>query len=205
MENKHIYQDWLTLSQITDNAMTMACFIDVEKQYTQANRHYHTLAHVSNLLHQIKESRCSNKEKQLLTHVALFHDVIYVSTAKDNEYQSAQCAVIWLEKLGINKADQQKIHQLILATATHTSDDLLTQTFIDMDVSILGASQHVYKHYCNAIRKEYKNIPSLLYKRGRKRFLQATLKRTHIFLTKEYQIRYERQARMNILEELNSL
>jgi predicted metal-dependent HD superfamily phosphohydrolase len=74
-----------------------------------------------------------------------------------------------------------------------------------MDLSILGASQSVYQLYCNAIRKEYKNIPWLLYKRGRKRFLQETLKRTHIFLTKEYQDRYEKQARMNMQEELNGL
>ena len=205
MENKHIYQDWLALTQLTDNAVSIACFNEVEKQYTQASRHYHTLAHVANLLDQIKRSQYSKTEKQLLAHAALFHDVIYVSSAKDNEYQSAQFTATWLEKLGIDKPHQQAITQLIIATATHTSDDPLTQVFLDMDLSILGASQGVYQQYCNAIRKEYKNIPWLLYKRGRKRFLQDTLKRTHIFLTKEYQDLYEKQARMNIQEEVNSL
>lgn len=205
MENKHIYQDWLTLSQITDNAVTIACFKEVEKKYTQEGRYYHTLAHIKDVLDHIKASSISNLEKQLLTHVAVFHDVIYIPGATDNEYQSAQFASFWLEKLGINSIDKNSISQLILATSNHTSDDPLTQLFLDMDLSILGSSTKIYTQYCEAIRKEYKKISLLLYRKGRKRFLKQILRRMHIFNTEQYHACYEQQARINILEEIKNL
>jgi len=205
MENKDIYQNWLRLSQLTESNSTIACFEHVEKQYTQKNRHYHTLNHIQDLFNQIQSTEVSDTERMILAHAALFHDVIYVSRAKDNEYQSAAYATLWLAKLGIDETDQQSIHQLIIATATHTSDDPLTRLFLDMDLSILGASQDVYQQYCKAIQKEYKNIPLFLYKRGRKRFLEYTLTKLSIFNTKKHQELYEKQARVNIKQELNLL
>lgn len=205
MENKHIYQEWLALSQLNESETTIKCFEQAEKQYTQKNRHYHTLHHIEDLFHQIKTSECSKTDKQLLAHAGLFHDVIYVSSAKDNEYQSAAYALHWLATLEVDKKSQQTIHQLIIATATHTSNDLLTQLFLDMDLSILGASQDAYHQYCKAIRKEYKNIPLFLYKRGRTRFLQQTLAKSSIFYTQKYRDLYETQARVNMQEELEGL
>ncbi|WP_299208928.1 hypothetical protein [uncultured Dokdonia sp.] len=205
MENKHIYQQWLTLSKSRDTAITIACFKEVEKQYTQKHRQYHTLVHVADLFTHIKNADLSDVETMILAHVALFHDVIYDSSSKENERKSAQCAKRWLEELQIPISLREQIETIILATAHHTSDEPLTQLFLDMDLSILGASPETYTTYCQAIRKEYKNIPLLLYKRGRKRFLQQTLAKSAIFFTKKYQELYEKQARVNMQAELDGL
>ncbi|MEP0266388.1 hypothetical protein [Dokdonia sp.] len=205
MENKHIYQDWLTLSQLADNAITIACFNEVEKRYTQEDRYYHTLIHIKDLFDHIKRASVSKLEKQLLAHVALFHDVIYNSRTTDNEFQSAEFATPWLKQLGLEKTHQEIIYKIILATSNHISSNPLTQLFLDMDLSILGASPKKYKEYSDVIRKEHLQIPLLLYKQGRKRFLKQMLQRTHIFQTRAYQTSYDVQARINIQEELKTL
>ena len=205
MENKHIYQDWLQLAQTKHTTISVACFKQVEKQYTQPNRYYHTLSHIAHLFDQIRHLQYSKTDKHLLSHAALFHDVIYDYKATDNEFQSTQFATKWLTALGIEMASLHRINDMIIATATHTSDCPLTKVFLDMDLSILGATPEKYHQYCEEIRKEYQKIPLFLYKQGRKRFLKKTLKRTSIFLTTSYQIRYETQARVNMSNELNTL
>ncbi|WP_299764552.1 hypothetical protein [uncultured Dokdonia sp.] len=205
MENKHIYQEWLTLSQTVHSDNSIACFEEVEKHYTHVKRHYHTLTHIYSLFHQIMELKCSEAQKGLLAHAALFHDVIYKATAKDNELKSAQFAALWLEKLGIDQESQETITQLIIATASHTAHDPFIQLFLDMDLSILGATSKRYYQYCDAIRNEYATIPTLLYKAGRKRFLKQLLSRDWIFQTKHFQVAFEEKARMNIQKELKTL
>ncbi len=205
MKNRHIYKEWLALTDGIDQSIAIACFKEVEQQYRLPSRYYHTIQHVCELFKLIKASNISTIEKQILTQAALFHDVIYIPRAKNNELQSAKFATTWLQKLGIDKNKRASIYELIIATSHHTSDDLLTQLFLDMDLSILGSSPRKYKEYNISIRKEYSRIPLLLYKRGRKRFLQYTLDKTHIFYTENYRHIYEEQARINIQEELNAL
>ena len=205
MENKNTYLDWLKLSQLTESVTTIACFEEVEKQYTHASRYYHTLGHVNDLFTHIKKAGVSDVETTILAHVALFHDVIYNSVSKENEIKSAQFAQLWLEKLNVKRSLREQIEIIILATATHISDDSLAQLFLDMDLSILGASPEKYTDYYKAVRKEYKNIPLFLYKRGRKRFLLETLAKSFIFYTQKYRKLYEKQARVNMQEELDRL
>lgn len=205
MKNKPIYQDWLALSQITDSDIAVACFKNVEKQYTQKHRQYHTLEHVQELFMHIKNANLSDVETAVLAHVALFHDVIYNSYSKENELKSVQFAKPWLEKLHVTMSLSTQIEAIILATADHTSDDSFTQLFLDMDMSILGVSPEKYTIYYKAIRKEYKNVPLLLYNRGRRQFLEQTLATSVIFYTKKYQDLYEKQARINMQAELDGM
>lgn len=205
MKNKHIYQDWLLLTQTVDSPLTIACFKEVENQYSLPERHYHTMYHVQDLLFQIRSLPITKAQKEILAHAVLFHDAIYIPGAKDNEIKSADFAVTWLEKLQVSKSHIDMVYQLIIATYNHIADDPLMQLFLDMDLSILGASPEVYTQYYTSIRKEYSKTPYLLYKQGRKQFLQQTLNRDQIFTTVQYRAIYEEQARINMLEELNAL
>ncbi|WP_299677496.1 hypothetical protein [uncultured Dokdonia sp.] len=205
MENNTIYQEWLELTQLTETTHTKNCFKEVEKQYTQITRHYHSLDHIQQLFVHIKNVVLSDIEKSILAHVALFHDVIYESHSKENEIKSAQIAVTWLDKLAIPNPVQLQIKEIIIGTATHTSHDPLAQLFFDMDISILGAPKEAYINYYHAIKKEYNTVPDLIYKIGRKQFLKQLLDQDTLFYTKKYQEIYELQARMNIQEELNTL
>jgi predicted metal-dependent HD superfamily phosphohydrolase len=97
--------------------------------------------------------------------------------------------------------------KLILLTKSHadvnpsvTQDMLL---FLDMDLSILGASSQAYRQYCMNVRKEFKAFPNFLFKKGRRSFLRSQLKRPTIFHTSQFIQRYESQARANMHAELN--
>ena len=55
------------------------------------------------------------------------------------------------------------------------------------------------------IRREYKIYPDFVYNPGRIKVLQHFLKRDNLYFTKQYQDLYEKQARQNILKELELL
>lgn len=76
---------------------------------------------------------------------------------------------------------------------------------VDIDLSILGSSTDLYQEFEQAIRKEYKKIPSFLYKRGRKKVLSGFLGREHIYTTPVFQQEYETQARENVTRALAAL
>jgi len=204
MENNKIYQVLNSVCKNGKSSDIKQCAEIIKKQYTDSNRHYHTLNHVLNLLLQVNKVTISSKGKYELSTVAIFHDIIYNPVKKDNELQSALFAKKWLTKL---KADTEFINivcKLIEATAKHESENKLSQLFNDMDLSILGAETKLYKNYCAQIRMEYSNTPYLLYKIGRKRFLKSMLLKPRIFLTEQYK-KLENPARINMLMELKTL
>jgi len=204
MENNKIYQVLNSICKEGNSSDVKHCVEIVNKHYNASNRHYHTLNHILKLLLQIETATISNSDKYTLCLVAIFHDVIYNPTKKDNEFQSALFAKKWLKKLKVNTEFINTVCKLIEATATHESDNKLSQLFNDMDLSILGTEAKEYKNYCTQIRNEYCNTPYLLYKIGRKNFLKSMLSKPHIFLTEQY-MNLENTARINILLELKTL
>jgi len=204
MENNKIYQVLNSICKDGNSSDIKQCVEIVNKHYNASNRHYHTLNHVFKLLLQIKTTTISNSDKYVLCLVAIFHDVIYNSTKKDNEFQSALFAKKRLTKLKVNTEFINTVCKLIEATAIHESDNKLSQLFNDMDLSILGTEAKEYKNYCAQIRKEYSTTPYLLYKIGRKRFLKSMLSKPRIFFTEQYK-KLEKPARTNMLMELKSL
>lgn len=204
MEKNKIYQVLNSICIEGNSSDVKQCVEIVYKQYNASNRHYHTLNHILKLLLHIEKATISNSDKYTLYIVAIFHDVIYNPAKKDNEFQSALFAKKWLTKLKVNTEFIITVCKLIEATATHESDNKLSQLFNDMDLSILGAEAKEYKYYCAQIRKEYCTIPYLLYKIGRKRFLKSMLSKPRIFLTEQYK-KLEKPARTNMLMELKTL
>ena len=75
---------------------------------------------------------------------------------------------------------------------------------IDFDLAILGQQEDIYLNYTKLIRKEYKLVPSLLYKNGRKKVLQHFIDKPFIYATNKFRGLYEDQAKMNLKNELNS-
>lgn len=181
------------------------CFSEIMAHYTNPNRHYHTFDHVADLTAQIGQSSLSLDNKAVLLNVALFHDVIYQAGRRDNERKSVEFATKWLLKLNMGAKKTEQISKMINATGTHDSSDRLTQVFLDMDLSILGATAEDYKVYTAQIRKEHRKVPGCLYTMGRKRFLKAMLSRAVIFYTPKYHEAFEKRARKNLQNELNHL
>lgn len=100
----------------------------------------------------------------------------------------------------------KKINTLIIATCHNSSASGKSESIlVDIDLSILGADPKEYRQYSDAIRKEYKLIPSLIYRKKRKSILNNFLSRPQIFQNKIFYNNYETQARTNINNEIDML
>lgn len=173
----------------------------VEK-YSEKHRAYHNLSHIYYLLEEGKKFEFDDTDSVYLT--TWFHDVIYEPKRSDNEIESAKLAVKLLSELNFSN---NKIEQIILSTQTHSAEnlDLDGKTFLDLDLSILGANYEVYQNYSRAIREEYSHVSDDLYRQGRKRILENFLKRELIYFTDNLRERFEKQARINLINEIKEL
>ncbi|ANE42744.1 phosphohydrolase [Deinococcus puniceus] len=163
--------------------------------YAEAHRAYHDAEHVRAVLHALESRRVLTP---VLTLAVWGHDLIYDPRKHDNEQQSAGVFDGWLAEQGAPADLRAEIHALILATrhaapAATRAEALL----IDADLSILGATAEAFAAYDAAIRREYRHVPGLLYRMGRKKILRGFLEREQIFTTPEF-AGLEAQARVNL-------
>ncbi|MDR2229082.1 MAG: hypothetical protein LBE39_06385 [Flavobacteriaceae bacterium] len=179
---------------------------EIEKKYNSKNRYYHNLFRLENMICELKNIEDFVNDFDTLLFSVFYHDIIYKSTAKDNEEKSAEIAKSRLEKLGVLPEDIEKVFDQILATKSHnTSTNIDTNFLIDADLSILGKTWNEYEKYIGQIRKEYSIYPDFLYKPGRKKVLQHFLGFDEIYKTDLFRNQYEKQARENIQKEIELL
>jgi len=170
-------------------------------RYTEHNRHYHNLAHVIRLLMLCDELEISDPDIML---AAIYHDIIYLPGSLKNEEKSAAYAQDSLGKLGVETDRVDQVCEMILATSDHFTqqDNPLTQTFIDLDMSILGSTREDYRVYVRGVQKEYSWLPGPVLKKKRRQFLQRILAEEFIFRTDFFREKFESSARANIKWEL---
>ena len=86
-----------------------------------------------------------------------FYSIIYEPTWKDNEEQSAELFKQFAQEASLHEDDMKVVYQWIVDTKEHkgipgrSNCDL--NLFIDMDLSIFGASKDDYRTYAKNIRK----------------------------------------------------
>lgn len=194
-------------SRYTDNRrMTDELWSELETNYTNKDRHYHTVTHLEYLINKALEHRDKLKDVDTVMFSIFYHDLIYNVKSHDNEQQSAQIAKERLASLNVPNEKIQTCEKQILATKYHESDgDTDTNYFLDFDLAILGESQERYKEYTTQIRKEHTVYPDQVYNEGRQAILRQLLNRNRIFKTKEFYEKYELQAKNNIKNELQTL
>ena len=182
-------------------------FTDIARAYSSADRHYHNLTHILQVLQIIDQMRPHAENPAALEFAAWFHDIIYDSKAKDNEEKSAAYAINILTSLKITPSTIEQVAKIILATKTHqaTENDIDNYILLDADLSILGASSSEYHIYNQAIRKEYSWLSEAEYRLGRIQVLQKFIKRERIYFTDQIFEAREIQARQNIQTEIESL
>ncbi len=179
--------------------------------YAAPDRHYHGLAHIEALLALAEEYRSALADPEAVEAAIWFHDAIYDSRKSDNEAKSAE---LFARRLS-GRADlkrMERIKTMIEATATHQAPDLGdagarfdAALFLDMDLSILGASPELYDTYERAVRQEYVWVEDEAWRSGRAAVLKGFLSRPHIFHTELFRQRYEAQARENMARSLARL
>jgi predicted metal-dependent HD superfamily phosphohydrolase len=179
--------------------------------YQAADRHYHGMAHIEALLALAAEYRPVLTDPEAVEAAVWFHDAIYDSRAKDNETRSAALA---RESLA-DRTDADRIERIaamIEATATHQAPDLGgpgtnrdAALFLDMDLSILGATPPTFDAYERAVRREYAWVDETAWRSGRAAVLKGFLERPHIFHTRQFRERFEDRARENMARSLGRL
>ncbi|SEC00545.1 Predicted metal-dependent phosphohydrolase, HD superfamily [Tenacibaculum sp. MAR_2009_124] len=176
----------------------------IHQFYSKKDRAYHNLNHLQELFkyHELYKAQLSSPD--IVSFSIFYHDIIYDIWKKDNEEKSAEFALKELQKIHLPDHFYKEIKNQILATKTHQAESSDAKFMIDFDLSILGQSKEIYAGYTKKIRKEYGLIPSILYKKGRKKVLEHFLAKENIYSTVLFKDLYEKQARENLANELKT-
>ncbi|WP_179333789.1 HD domain-containing protein [Winogradskyella costae] len=207
---KHLLKNyWQNLiSDYADLSLIDSLWTTIESQYTSKNRYYHNLSHLYNIFLQLEDFKTEIEDLDSLRLAIWYHDIIYKSTTKDNEEQSALFAEKALKDLKHDSFSIEKIKKLIISTKKHElilTENLDNAYLLDLDLSILGTDWETYNKYTQNIRKEYKIYPDILYKPGRKKVLKHFLQRDSLYFTERFQTKFEKQARKNLIQEIDML
>ncbi len=180
-------------------------FERLEAAYTDSTRFYHNETHVSECLKYLYEySYLANNITEI--EIAIwFHDAIYDTHRNDNEELSAAWANDYLNNFAITNNIVKNIYDMIICTKTHVADNIDAQLMLDIDLSVLGASNEVFESYDKKIRKEYHWISELDYRKGRIEVLESFLKRENIYHTSEFSERFDKKARNNLSRKIKEL
>jgi predicted metal-dependent HD superfamily phosphohydrolase len=192
-----------TYSSTPDN--TSKLWQEVAAQYADHSRHYHTMAHVENLINELFPVKVCFQHWHVVVFAVVYHDIIYKASKSNNEEKSAGLAVKRLSDIGVPGEFIRRCAEFIMATKRHEPVDDEIDLFTDADLSILGSSADVYQLYTLQVRQEYSIYPDLLYKPGRKKVLHHFLEMENIYKTVFFRDKYENTARRNLENELGGL
>lgn len=134
------------LANYTENeSLKNELWTEIEKNYSNDQRHYHTLLHLQNLLQQLIEVKSEIHNWETVLFTLFYHDIVYVSVNSDNEEKSAELAEKRLKQISLTTDTIDSCKSQILATKSHTiSADSDTNYFTDADLSILGQNWETY-------------------------------------------------------------
>lgn len=181
-------------------------FDDIVERYSEPDRAYHTLLHLSEMYSACMESP-SQVERWPEVEIALwFHDAIYDTHRHDNEERSADWARDELLAAGAASEVAARVHALVLATKHRDVPEGNDARFlVDADLSILAAPPDRFATYERQIRQEYEWVPEPEFRAAREKFLRGMLARPSIFNDPAMRERHEAHARRNIEESLRRL
>jgi predicted metal-dependent HD superfamily phosphohydrolase len=174
--------------------------------YSQPNRHYHNLRHISECLAEFDTVRHLVHQPVAVQLAIWFHDAVYDTRARDNEEKSAQLAKRHLAEAGGSADLCNSVAALVLATKTHDpSRHPDAPLLVDADLSILGKPEERFQEYEVQIRFEYDWVPDQIFAEKRAEILGRFMARERIYSSDEFFARYERTARTNLQNSIRKL
>jgi predicted metal-dependent HD superfamily phosphohydrolase len=193
-----------------DEIATRAWPDSLIQAYTELQRHYHTITHISSML------RLSQSHQYLITNPTViqlaifFHDWVYDPKADNNELQSIDIFKKFAAQLNLPDTLTEKVCHYIEATTTHslkqsdnTDEDL--KLFLDFDLEVLGRSRAEYEVYARQIREEYIYFSEEKYVKGRLGVLEKFLERDRLYFSEALRAELEVRARRNLGAEIEGL
>jgi len=180
------------------------------RQYSKKNRHYHNLEHLEELFKLMETYPIEDETRRKEVIGAIFwHDAVYRTDRniffprKSNEERSAEMADLHMRQLGFGAYCREQIKKYIRHTQTHSWHNFLSNpegaAFLDMDMAILGSDPERYVLYTQKVRDEYMGYSDLEFDMARlEKFIIPTLQKERIFLTDEFNEKFEDRARENL-------
>jgi predicted metal-dependent HD superfamily phosphohydrolase len=194
----------LTAPLLPDYARREAELTRLLAAYGAPERHYHTLQHLANLFEQV--AAFPQQDAVVVGLAIWFHDAVYNALRSDNEAKSAEWALKFLAETTLEPARQARVADFIRRSQDHTQpqppDDADLLLFLDADLSILGAPEAAYWDYARQVRREYRLVPDLLYRPGRRKVLARLLEAPVLFHTPALREALDGPARRNLQAEL---
>ncbi len=202
---KEIFSN-LLINYTTNSSLINELWDEVEKNYSEKKRHYHTLQHLENLLITLTEVKSEIQHWESILFTLFYHDIIYTALKSDNEENSALLAEKRIQQLSVSNDIIERCKNQILATKSHSkSTDSDTNYFTDADLSVLGQPWEIYSLYYKNVRKEYAIYPDFIYNPGRKKVIQHFLSMNSIYKTDYFYNQFEKVAKENLMKELSYL
>lgn len=204
-----LFKYWSAAFDDLGARISMSEFNNLRTKYTEIHRHYHTERHLEECFEQYEllyESELTTPGEVALA--IFYHDAIYEIPGADNEYRSAELARKELSQLGVAEHSVTAVANMIEASTHrrgHTPKTGDEKYFLDIDMSILGASGDRFDEYEWQIRKEYSIFPHDQFNLGRAKVLKTFLDMESIYYTDYFRSKLERQARDNISRSLSKL
>ncbi len=196
-------REWLALGA---SAVPVQAYRELMTSYGQKHRAYHTQQHLEECLELLDEVRAHCCRPSEVAMALWYHDAVYRPRSSDNEAASAA----WLGEVaaaaGVAGESVARMQAFIMATRhAATPDDEDARILVDIDLAILGAAPERFDAYQAQIRREYRWVPSLLYRSKRAEVLRGFLQRSAIYSTGWFNRRYESAARRNLERALMAL
>ena len=179
----------------------------VRRAYSGPGRAYHGVAHLDDVLARYDEVHWEHPLEALIA--LAYHDAVYIPGASDNEERSASLARAAIERWVPGVDVDRVVHEIEL-TARHGwieprdvgADEARG---LGCDMAILGASPDAFDAYERGIAEEYGALPTAMFAIGRRAFLERLLSRERIYLSHEFQARFDASARANLRRSLELL
>jgi predicted metal-dependent HD superfamily phosphohydrolase len=197
---------WLRLMQALGLRAEEESYAALLAAYSEKHRHYHTVEHIDHCLHELDREIGLANEAAEVELAIWFHDAVYNPHRSDNEEKSAELASELLQRHRVESERIARVHAHIMATrheAPATMPD--SHLVVDIDLSIFGASEETYARFEENVRKEYRWVPSIIFRRKRAAILQSFLDRRNVYSTMPFRARYEAQARRNLASAIAAL
>lgn len=181
--------DYLSPKQIKDIETIIL------RSYNDGQRYYHTLEHINECLDIFIKVRHMCHHPLNVFFAILFHDIVYVPGASDNEVKSSQLMWEYCEKFDC--IDAIAVYNYIELTKEHKiGHDHDWKIFRDIDMSILGANGRRFMAYDNALQFEYFHYIEV-FPEKRVEFLES-VDLENIYATEYFDNRYGEKARSNV-------
>jgi predicted metal-dependent HD superfamily phosphohydrolase len=178
-------------------------------RWSEPQRQYHTVAHLTAVLDVIDEFAGLAPGAERVRLAAWLHDAVYDPRALGdaNERDSAEFAAGLLATLGAPDGVAAEVARLVGLTAGHATgdDDPDGELLCDADLAILASPPDDYAAYTAAIRREYAHVGDDAFRGGRAQVLKALLELPSIYRHAPLRAAWEARARANLEAELSSL